>query len=545
MTNYILSLLVFTPLAGSLIVMLLPSEDRDMIRRVALGIMILELVFTAVLLVQFVIPGVAVGYAESFQLVEREKWIDLSLGGGQSFVIYYHLGVDGISLPLVVLSSIVLLIGLISSWKTEKQTKGYFVLYLILAASIQGCFLALDFFLFYLFFELMLLPMFFLIGIWGGERRSYASIKFFIYTLVGSLLILGVMIGLYLSVYDPAASQMGALVRTFDLILMSNFENYIPNSVFDPAAGAIYWGVPARFLAFLLLFIGFAIKLPAVPVHTWLPDAHVEAPTSISVILAALLLKVGGYGLIRIAYMIFPDAAIHYSYLVGFVGVLSILYGGLNAIAQRDFKRLVAYSSVSHMGFILVGLASLTSEGASGALFQMISHGLISAGLFLVVGVLYDRTHNRRIENFSGLASKLPGYTFVVVIMFFASLGLPGLSGFVGEVLVLMGAFGGTALEYSDITIWMAVLSVTGIILSAVYYLWTLQRMFFGQYFVREATWEPKMKDLSAREWGMFVPLIVLILLLGVYPRAILDYMDASVNIFVTHIIDQGSALIK
>ncbi len=526
----ILSLITFIPLVAALTLLVVPNKQRQAPRLIALGATVLQLILSAVAWQQYQIPATSTSLVQSFQLVEQTDWFNLALGKSSVFKVEYFLGVDGFSLPLVFLSSFILVIGVISSWKIEKQVKGYFFLYLLLATSIVGCFVALDFFLFYLFFELMLLPMFFLIGIWGGKRRSYASIKFFIYTLVGSLLILIVMIGLYISAVVP-----GTEIHTFNLLYLMDVSSYLPNSLLAPGTEHWLWGLPIREVAFLALIFGFAIKLPVVPFHTWLPDAHVEAPTPISVILAGLLLKVGGYGILRIAYPIFPDAAMNWSYLIAGFGVLSIIYGGMNALAQRDLKRLVAYSSVSHMGFVLLGLGALTIEGVSGSLFHMLSHGLISGALFLIVGVLYDRTDDRKIDNFSGLASRLPAFTVMVVIVFFASLGLPGLSGFVGEVLVLMGAFA-SAEVIGTVPFSMAIIATVGILISAIYYLWTLQRMFFGSYWVREASWEGTMKDLTRREYAMFIPLVFLILLLGIWPRFVLDISQASVDQFIAHI---------
>ena len=415
------------------------------------------------------------------------------------------------------------------------------MLYLILSSSLIGCFVALDFFLFYVFFEFMLLPMFFLIGIWGGPNRSYASIKFFLYTLLGSLFILIVMVGLYLSV--GTVDAMGNQTHTFSLIHMMDGQ-YLDDALLTPGMGYEIAGLGIRYWAFLLLLLGFAIKLPAVPFHTWLPDAHVEAPTPISVLLAGVLLKVGGYGLYRIVYSIFPDVALEWAYPVAIMGVLSIVYGGLVAMAQNDLKKLIAYSSVSHMGFVLLGLAAISTEGSAGGVFQMVSHGLISGALFLIVGVIYDRTNNRQIEGVSGLASKMPKYTFFVVIFFFASLGLPGLSGFVGELLVLLGAIGSESVS-GLVPRWVGILAVTGIIISAAYYLWTLQRMFFGSYWSREQKWDDFLKDLSIREWMMLTPLAFLVLLLGVYPSILLDPMDQTIQFFVEHLFRQGQEFLN
>ena len=519
--NYIFLL----PLLVAFVMLFIPVERWKLFRRLSLATTGVQLTLSILLLVNFDKSLAPDSWSGAFQFVEKLDWITLSLGSIGSISIEYFLGVDGISLPLVVLSSFVLMIGVLSSWNVEKKAKGYFILYLVLSASIIGCFIALDFFLFYLCFEFMLLPMFFLIGIWGGDRRSYASIKFFLYTLFGSLFILVVMIGLYLSVVDGNAN-------TFSLVQMLD-GNYVEGSILDPSSTKLVFGYSARVVAFLFLIIGFGIKLPAVPVHTWLPDAHVEAPTPISVVLAGLLLKVGAYGLLRIAYGIFPDAAVDFGSVVAVLGVLSILYGGMNALAQRDLKRMVAYSSVSHMGFVLVGLASITAVGFSGSLFHMISHGLISPALFLIAGVIYDRTGNRQMENFSGLASKMPQYTFFMAIFFFAGLGLPGLSGFVGELMVLMGAFGS-----SQFSIWIGLLSTLGIAISAAYFLWTIQRMFYGDYFVRDSTWEPNMFDLTIREKLMLIPLLILVVFLGVFPRAILDYSNESISFFIQHIIN-------
>lgn len=535
--DHILSWILFVPLVGALVLLLWSGSSQKQVRLFTLIVSVIEVLLAAILYFQFESQTGADSYLSQFQLIERYKWFGLELGSMGAFEVYYHVGIDGLSLWLVVLTAVIMAIGVLSSWHYDHQYRGYFILYLILSASIFGCFISLDLFLFYLFFELMLLPMFFLIGIWGGPNRAYASIKFFIYTLVGSLLILMVMIGLYLSAVDPVQMLDGKLVHTFDFLYLSDSANFISGSILSADSDFQLFGTGIRYVAFLALMIGFAIKLPAVPVHTWLPDAHVEAPTAISLILAALLLKVGGYGMMRIGYAIFPEEAISYSVLIASIGVLSIIYGGLNALAQRDLKRLVAYSSVSHMGFVLVGLAALTSDGAAGTVFHMLSHGLISAGLFLVVGVVYDRTHNRTIENFSGLATRMPKYTFVVIVLFFASLGLPGLSGFVGELMVLMGAFGASV--NGTYSVVLAILATTGIIISAVYYLWTTQRMFFGKYWVREEAWERHMKDLGKREWLMFLPLILLILLLGIYPRIVLDPMNESVRLFIDHLLNR------
>ncbi len=499
------------------------GEKWTLFRRLSLATIGVQFVLSVLMMINFDGSLSPENWSGAFQFVEKSNWINMSFGSVGSLSIEYFIGVDGISMPLVALSSFVLLIGVVSSWNIKEKAKGYFILYLLLSSSIIGCFISLDFFLFYLCFEFMLLPMFFLIGIWGGKRRAYASIKFFLYTLLGSLFILLVMIALYLSVIDGDAN-------TFSLVQMLD-GSYDSGSLLDPSSKQLIFGYSARAVAFIFLIIGFGIKLPAVPVHTWLPDAHVEAPTPISVVLAGLLLKVGAYGLFRIAYGIFPDIAVQYASIVAVIGVISILYGGMNALAQRDLKRMVAYSSISHMGFVLVGLASLTAIGFSGAYFHMISHGLISPALFLIAGVIYDRTGNRKMGNFSGLASKMPQYTFFMTIFFFAGLGLPGLSGFVGELMVLMGAFGSSQLSY-----WIGISATLGIAVSAAYFLWTIQRMFYGNYFVRDSSWESNMIDLTLREKLMLIPLALLVIALGIFPRLILDYSNETVDFFIQQI---------
>ena len=541
----ILSLLIFIPIIASLILAFTPERFVPYFKWVTLVITGLELLLCIFLYLAFD------KQVADYQFLEQYDWITLPLGNLGIGSIDYLLGVDGISMPMVLLTGIVMFVGAISSFEIKDKSRGYFSLYLLLAGSIIGCFIALDMFLFYLFFEFMLLPMYFLIGLWGGPRREYASIKFFLYTLVGSIFILIVMIGLYLSVVDPVetAVQMGlinsasditpqiisqiqsllaegelpsqSIVHTFDLRFMPDQGNYVSGSWLNIFSENKVNGISLRSLSFIFLMIGFGIKLPVVPFHTWLPDAHVEAPTPVSVVLAGILLKIGGYGFLRIAYPIFPEIANQYAvWIVGF-GVLSIIYGAFNALAMNDLKKMIAYSSVSHMGFVLLGIGSLTSEGFNGAVYQMFSHGILSSMLFLLVGVLYSRTHDRRIDSYQGLASKLPLFTLMTAIAFFASLGLPAFSGFIGEIFTLMGGFNSPLIPR-----WLAALATFGLVLGAGYFLWTLQRMFFGKFWVRQ--YEETLQDLTLREKIMLYPLAILALIFGIFPNLIFDITGQS-----------------
>jgi NADH-quinone oxidoreductase subunit M len=533
MQPYLLSFLIFTPLVAALAAVFIPAGAVKSFRWLALLVSVLQV---------FVLLQLLVAYnpAGGLQQVEQQPWIVISLGAWGVFRAEYFVGVDGLSLPLVALSVFILLIATISSWQTIRQAKGYYILLLVLNAAIIGSFVALDFLLFYLFFEFMLLPMFFLIAIWGGPRREYASIKFFLYTLLGSVLILIVMIGLYISVHDP--SSPGGLVHTFNLLHMADPSNIVSHAIFDPHNVWRLGPLDARQWAFLLLFFGFAIKLPMVPLHTWLPDAHVEAPTPMSVLLAALLLKIGGYGLVRIALPIFPDAALYFSSFIGIMGVISIVYGSLNAMASKDLKRLIAYSSVAHMGFVLLGLAAVTPEGVSGAMYQMFSHGIISAMLFLVAGVVYDRTHDRTISHYSGLSSRMPAYTAMVLVSFFASMGLPGFSGFIAEILIFLGAFK-SASTNGLLHESLAIIATSGLVFGAAYYLWTLQRMFFGPFDLKGGIRPEQITDLTLREYIQLVPLALAALAFGVWPQPVLTIIDPFAQQFCEHVLTVGKSI--
>jgi NADH-quinone oxidoreductase subunit M len=360
----------------------------------------------------------------------------------------------------------------------------------------------------------MLLPMYFLIGIWGGPRREYAAIKFFLYTLLGSVLMLLAVIALYFSVTVPDPVT-GEKIHTFNMLAMMDPANYEPGSIL---AGI---GTTWRYLAFIALFIGFAIKVPVFPFHTWLPDAHVEAPTAISVILAGVLLKMGTYGLLRISYPMFPDATVEYQIPLAILGFINIVYGALVAMAQTDFKKLIAYSSISHMGVVILGMAALNTQGLIGAVLQMFNHGTITAMLFLIVGVIYDRAHTRGLNDFGGLMNQMPRYSGIMTVAFFAALGLPGLSGFISEALSFLGAFQ----AFRVITI----ASTIGIVLTAAYMLWTLQRVFLGTL---PEKWK-SLPDINGREMFTLVPLLVIVVVLGVYPAPAIDLMTSAVNTLV------------
>lgn len=478
----ILSLITFLPLAGVAFILFIRGEEEQVAqsaRRVALFTSGVTFVLSLFIWFNFKTDTAA------FQFEERVLWIpELNIG--------YHMGVDGISMMFVMLTTILTPICILASWESIKdRVKEYMIAFLILETMMVGMFCALDIIIFYIFFEAVLIPMFLIIGVWGGANRVYAAYKLFLYTLLGSVLMLLAILAMY---YHAGTTDIPALMEA---------------------------GFPAEMQTWLWLafFASFAVKVPMWPVHTWLPDAHVQAPTAGSVILAGVLLKFGGYGFLRFSLPMFPDATVEFAPLIFTLSVIAVIYTSLVALVQEDMKKLIAYSSIAHMGFVTAGTFLLNANGIEGAIFQMLSHGVVSAALFLIVGVIYDRMHSREISVYGGLVKRMPGYALVFMIFMMASVGLPGTGGFVGEVLILLGAF--------QVSTALAGLLATGVILGAAYMLYLYRRVIFGPLDKEELK---KLLDLSPREIAVFAPLLVLTFWMGIYPTSFLDVMHVSVD---------------
>jgi len=488
---HLLTILILLPVAGALALVLysfVSGSREEHYRWIALVVSVATFAVSLLLLY-----GVGASGAE-FRFEDNVSWIG-------SINANYHVGVDGISLWLVLLTTLLMPISVLSSWTAiKKRQLSYYAFLLILESAMIGVFVSLDLLLFYLFFEASLVPMFFLIGIWGGERRIYAAIKFFIYTAVGSLLMLVGIIALYF------------IYNTFDYPTL--LQSISESPLAPRAESLLFWSFA----------VAFFIKVPLWPVHTWLPDAHTEAPTAGSVILAGVLLKMGTYGLLRFNLALFPNAARFWAVLIIIFAVIGIIYGALVAMVQPDVKRLVAYSSVSHMGFVVLGLFSFTELGMQGALYQMLNHGVSTGALFLFVGFIYERRHTRMISEFGGLAKPMPWFSTLFVIASLSSIGLPFLNGFVGEFFILIGTWTSQAVSHSWI---VTMLAATGVIWAAVYMLWMLQRVVFGPVTNPE---NEHLSDLNSRELGLLLPLLFLMLFMGVYPRIFLDRSQASVQ---------------
>ena len=486
----ILTLLIFLPLAGAALVGLLPREEHGQLRAAALGFMLVTFAISLWAWAQFD-PSPA---APEFQLQARAAW-------SPAIGFSYHVGIDGVALVLIVLTAFLTPLALIAAFKSVKErVKEFVIAMLLLECAMLGTLAALDLVLFYFFWEAMLLPMYLLIGVWGGERRIYAAVKFFIYTMAGSLLMLVAILYLYFA-------TGGAGSRTFDMP--------------DILAHAPWLTVQAGRWLFLAFALSFAIKVPMFPLHTWLPDAHVEAPAAGSIILAGVLLKMGTFGFVRYAFQLFPDAAVHYRVLLAVLAVIGILYGSLMCLAQSDLKKLVAYSSVAHLGFVMLGLCALTTEGISGGVYQMLNHGISTGALFALVGILYERRHTREMSQYGGLAKSVPALAAVFLIITLSSIGLPGTNGFIGEFLILAGSFSSKLINAP----WFSACGALGVILGAVYMLWMYQRVFFGPLKHAE---NATVSDLSGREWTVLLPLVATAIVMGVFPGPILDRIQPA-----------------
>ncbi|NOZ02914.1 MAG: NADH-quinone oxidoreductase subunit M [Deltaproteobacteria bacterium] len=530
MVDHVLTWMTFSPLIGAAIIVFLPGRFKESFKYIAVATAAVPLLLAVQVFLNFdthLVPDIAAlksaapsldPRAYGLQFVDHIVWI-------KAFNIEYFVGIDGVSVPMVLLTALVSFIAVLASFLVKKpveplhnsqagikvKERGYYALILLLETGMMGVFVALDFFLFYVFWELMLLPMYFLIGIWGGPRKEYAAIKFFLYTLAGSLLMLLAIV--YMYIYGTAGHGEFLLAdgttadHTFNMMYFAYNTNFEWVSFIT---GKMLW---------VLFFIGFAIKIPMFPFHTWLPDAHVEAPTAVSVILAGVLLKMGTYGILRINYPIFPSETLWAAGAMAAFGTINIVYGAFCAMAQKDFKSLVAYSSISHMGFVLLGMSSFTQEGMNGAVLQMFNHGTITSMMFLLVGVIYDRAHHRDLEGFGGLAKVMPIYTGFVGLAFLAALGLPGLSGFISEALVFLGAFQTHRVA--------TIISMSGVILAAGYVLWMIHRVFLGPLKKEEYA---QFADLNWREWATLVPLAIIVIVLGFYPMPVLNLMSASLG---------------